>query len=270
MKNIRFLSVLAIAVLLLFAVSCTMIPPVAKPTRSPSVSSPIPSPPATSTPSPAPYVGRKATITLEAVEGLNLVSVGWGGAGVGPSINEVFSDALMATGKFRVVNRAQLKTILREQDLSSSGRISPSTAVKPGEITGAALLMVPKIVSFDPGYESANAALGAVAGLSSNPWIRLGGILLGGIRKSKISIVVQIADTRTSENIFSQPFEVETTDWGLGGGAGIGGLRGGVSGGVNSWYGTPMGTALQAVVKEAVASVAANVPPERFPDHFKF
>src|SRR3989344_3555661 len=267
MKNVRFLEAV-FAVAFLFTMSCGMIPPVARPTGSPSVSSPMPSP---STPSASmPYAGRKATIAMDSVEGLNLVSVGWGGAGVGPSINEVFSDALMATGKFRVVNRAQLKTILREQDLSSSGRISPSTAVKPGEITGAALLMVPKIVSFDPGYESANAALGAVAGLSSNPWIRLGGILLGGVRKSKISIVVQIADTRTSENIFSQPFEVETTDWGLGGGAGIGGLRGGVSGGGNLWYGTAMGTALQAVVKEAVASVAANVTPERFPDHFKY
>lgn len=269
MKSMKCLvAILTIVILALSAAACTMIPPVARPTGSPSVVSPMPSPnqPA----SPAPYAGRRATITMEPVEGLNLVSVGWGGVGVGPSINEVFSDALMATGRFRVVNRAQLKTVLREQDLSSSGRINPSTAVKTGEITGAALLMVPKIVVFDPGYESFNAAAGAIAQLSLNPFFRLGGLILGGIRKSKISIVVQITDTRTGDYVFSQPFEVESTDWGLGGGAGIGGLRGGVSGGVNSWYGTPMGTALQALVKEAVASVAANVTPERFPEHFKF
>ena len=258
MKNVRIVGFAAL-LFVFFLAACTLPgPPTARPMREAAVSAPLPSEPA-STPAPQAYSGRKATVSFESVEGLNLIPSGWGGVAVSPEINAVFGDELAATNRFRVLSRGQIKTILKEQDLATSGRVSKGTAVKSGEITGSDLLIVPKITGFDPGYENTNAALGAIAGLSSNPWIQLGGLIFGGIRKSRIEMTVQVFDSRTSELDFSQPFEGECTDWRLGGGAGIGGFRGGVAGGVNHWNGTPMANALRIVVQTAVSSMVARL-----------
>ncbi len=282
MKNVKVGTVFAIAILLLVlsitsCVSGPLFPPQVRPLREavvmlPSLPSPAPAPLPSGSNAPGAIISTgRATIAFQEVEGLNLISVGWGGVGAGPEINTVFADELAATGRFRVVGRGQtLKTIMGEQDLSSSGRVNPQTAVKSGVITGARFLARPKITDFSPGYDSKQAFLAAVANLSSNVWLRLGGAIAGGIRRSRLEITVQVFDAETTDLVFTQPFEADSTDWNLGGGLGIGGLGGGVAGGASSWTGTPLGVALRALAKDAVASVAKEVNAGRFPDHFKY
>ena len=235
------------AVLLLFG--CSQIE--VKALREASVSTPIPS----SAPA---YAGPKATIAMAPVEGLNIISSGWGGAAVGPEINAVFESSLMATGKFRLVSRDQLKPVLQEQDLSAAGRVSESTKVKSGEITGADLLVKAKITGFDPGYSSASAAIGAI-GRAMGGWAGVLGAVIGGISQSRLVVNVLVIDTRTSEAVFSQPFEANATSWGAGGGIGAQ-----VFGGVSYWKGTPMEEALRKIVEAASASVSTKIPAQYF------
>ncbi|MDP3792259.1 MAG: hypothetical protein Q8Q89_00870, partial [bacterium] len=104
MKNAKFFAVV-FAIFVLPIVAC--VPPSATVRRT-SISQPLPTEPSAPAQPGAvapTYTGRKATISMAPVEGLNLVSVKWGGVGVGPEINSVFESALADTGRFRTVSR---------------------------------------------------------------------------------------------------------------------------------------------------------------------
>lgn len=54
----------------------------------------------------------------------------------------------MQTGKFTVIERAQLDAILQEQNLSVSGAVTSATAAKVGKLLGVQLLLTGSITAF--------------------------------------------------------------------------------------------------------------------------
>ncbi|QQG42317.1 MAG: hypothetical protein HYW15_02255 [Candidatus Giovannonibacteria bacterium] len=262
-KNVRstdvfqVIVVIVLTLLVLFGVSCVP----AATVRRTSVSQPLPPEPAPGQPgatAPA-YAGRKATISMAPVEGINLIPVKWGGVGVAPEINSVFESALADTGRFRTVSREKIKNVLAEQDLATAGRVRQSTAVKTGEITGSDLMIIAKITGFDPGDSGVGAAVGAV-GRTLGGWIGALGVLAGGIKTSSLVMDVQVMDVRTSEIVVSTTVEGSSVDWSAGG-AFVGRSLGA---GVAGWKNTPMEKNLRVVVEKAAAEVSAKLPPEYF------
>ena len=61
-------------------------------------------------------------------------------------LEEVLASELWQTGKFEVVERAQLEQVLREQRLSMSGHIDDRTAVEMGRLLGLNFVVMGRVI----------------------------------------------------------------------------------------------------------------------------
>ena len=167
-------------------------------------------------------------------------------------IEAMIQDVLLQTDRFRIVNRADLGDVMREQDLAASGRISKPSGAKTGKILGAQVLMKAVINAYEPKYDSKGVGLGGITGG-----------LLGGARigkeKSMVQVTFQLIDAETSEVTYSKQVEVVVGKTGfVGGGAGWGG--GGALGGFVSGYSkTPIGQAMIAAINQGVFELVKQI-----------
>jgi curli biogenesis system outer membrane secretion channel CsgG len=70
------------------------------------------------------------------------------GDNLGAAAADELTTQLVKTGKFTVIERTQLAALLDEQDLGASGRVTPSTAAKIGELLGVQLIFTGSITQF--------------------------------------------------------------------------------------------------------------------------
>ena len=66
----------------------------------------------------------------------------------GAQLQDVFTTELVKTGRFRVIERERLQDILKEHDLSVSGRIDTSTAVELGRLLGVEYLLTGAVTEY--------------------------------------------------------------------------------------------------------------------------
>jgi curli biogenesis system outer membrane secretion channel CsgG len=67
---------------------------------------------------------------------------------ISAAVFDLFVTALVGEGKVTVIERERLKDILEEQRLGRSGHVSPTTAVKIGELLGVEYLLTGRITEF--------------------------------------------------------------------------------------------------------------------------
>lgn len=72
----------------------------------------------------------------------------WWGSGGAAAAQDIFVTELVKGGKFRVIDREQLSAILREKNLSLSGDVDASTAVKAGKLLGVKYLLVGAVTEY--------------------------------------------------------------------------------------------------------------------------
>src|SRR5215208_1994314 len=65
----------------------------------------------------------------------------WWWHGGAQASQDVFVTELVKSGKFRVVEREQLQALMEEKNLTLSGDVDPSTAVKIGKLLGVNYLL---------------------------------------------------------------------------------------------------------------------------------
>ena len=65
--------------------------------------------------------------------------------GLGPQVATLISANLSAQPQIMTVDRADLKKILGEQELGLSGMVSPDSAAKVGQLTGAKVLVTGRV-----------------------------------------------------------------------------------------------------------------------------
>lgn len=67
---------------------------------------------------------------------------------LGSGVADIFLTEAFRSGRFRITERSQLDTVLREQNLALSGRVDPGTAADVGRITGAELIVLGSLSEF--------------------------------------------------------------------------------------------------------------------------
>ncbi len=72
----------------------------------------------------------------------------YGGYRVGQGASDMLATGLVKTGKYTVLERDKLGSVLKEQDLGQSGRIDPATAVKIGKILGVAYIVTGAVTEY--------------------------------------------------------------------------------------------------------------------------
>lgn len=164
-------------------------------------------------------------------------SIGWG-------MQEMMATALIDTGRFTVLERQDLSSVMAEQDLGASGRAAEGTAAGIGQLGRAQILISGAVTEFEEKKSGEGAGIG------------IKGFRIGGSREqAHVAINVRIYDTTTGEVLDSLR---------VAGSAASGGLKVGYSsrdfgGDLGGFRKTPLGEATQEAINEAVAKIASRL-----------
>lgn len=170
-------------------------------------------------------------------------------------IEAIVIDAMNRSGRFRLVERTELDSVLGEQDLASSGRVARPSGAATGKILGAEILVQLVITDYEPGTSGKDIGVG---GLLKNKVPVLGGVKIKN-REGRIGMNLRLIDAETSEITFSKQIESTIKESGLAfGGAGLVGDLG-LGGFMSQFSKTPIGLAVIAGVNEAVFEIVGQI-----------
>jgi curli biogenesis system outer membrane secretion channel CsgG len=182
---------------------------------------------------PAAAQGGKPVIAV--AEFKNETNAGWWSGGVGWELSGMLSNELVSTGSFKVVERTQIESVLAEQNMAASGRITPGTGAQIGKLTGAQYLIAGTVTSFEENTASTGGG------------ISYGGISLGGNKsEAYLAVDLRVINATTGEIDFVRTIEGRSK----GGGISIGVFRGGFGGALSNQKNTPVGKAIRAALVE--------------------
>lgn len=157
----------------------------------------------------------------------------WWRGGVGWELAGMLSNELAATGKFRIVERSKLESVLEEQNLAASGRVKAGTGARLGQVTGAQYLVMGTVTAYEEDVASTGGG------------ISFKGISLGGKKENAyLAVDIRVVNAETGEVDFVRTIEGNAK----GGGMSVGISRGGFGGALASEKSTPAGKAIRAAV----------------------
>jgi curli biogenesis system outer membrane secretion channel CsgG len=199
------------------------------------------------------YNGPKARIAVARFENKTADSMDWYSPSIGDGMADMLTTALVNSGRYIVLERESLDTVMDEQDLGASGRVRQDTAAAIGEIEGAELLVVAAVTEFSGNAGGTSGGLGGDVG-------RVFGAISGGSRKAHMAVDLRVVDASTSRILAATSVEGEAKDFNLGGA--LSGYTGSYSlgGSLSGWKNTPREKALRAVIEAAVDYVISVTP----------
>jgi curli biogenesis system outer membrane secretion channel CsgG len=145
---------------------------------------------------------------------------------IGKGIRALLTTRVQAAGKIRIVERAKVQTVMKEQDFDASNRVKKGTGSRIGQIRGADVYVMGDIVAFGRDDRDKRVGLGGFG--VRGP---LGAIKLGSKEDKAVVIIdYRMVDAETSEVIDTGEARGESkrTSKGL---AGVFGNSGGIVGG---------------------------------------
>ncbi len=174
--------------------------------------------------------------SIGVAEFTNQTAASWWRGGVGWDLSNMLSNELSSTNDFRVVERTKLQSVLEEQNLAASGRVSASTGAKIGKLTGAQYLITGAVSAYE---ENASSTGGGFS---------IKGIGLGGKKSTAyMAIDLRVINTTTGEVEYSRTVEGHSESSGVA----VGISRGGFGGNLAHEENTPAGKAIRAALVEA-------------------
>jgi curli biogenesis system outer membrane secretion channel CsgG len=92
----------------------------------------------------------------------------WWWHGGAEAAQDVFVTELVKSGKFRVVEREQLAALMQEKNLTLSGDLDPSTAVRVGKLLGVNYLLTGSVTEYGVTEKTGRApGIGRLPGVSA-------------------------------------------------------------------------------------------------------
>jgi len=167
-----------------------------------------------------------------------------GQVSLGTGMAEQLTDALIQSKQFIVLERADIKGVLEEQDFAASGRTTSTGGAKIGQLNRAQILIKGAVTEFSYSESGGGQGLsikGFSVGTSSN--------------NAHVAVIVYLYDTTTGQVLDSQrcegkaesgglSFAVAKRDWGFG---------------TSGFKSTPLGKATQIAIDQAVVFIAARM-----------
>lgn len=214
------------------------------------------------------YSGRKARLGVLEVDNNSSTSsytvstmmgdVDYSASTTGVPVNGIEAiviDSLSQTGRFRLVERTELDSVLGEQDLAASGRIAKPSGAKTGNVLGAEYLVQLVVTDYETNTSGKD---GGVGGLLSRKVPLLGGIKAGS-SKGRVGLNIRLIDAETSEITFTKQIEAVIKETNIGFGGVAWGSDMALGGFLSSYAKTPVGQAVIAGVNQAVFELIKQV-----------
>ena len=200
----------------------------------------------------APAAAAPTSIAVMNFSTQGLTGNWWGNFEPGVAISDLLTDQLVNGGGFSVVDRTQLDKTLAEHSLSSSGEVSPASAISSGRLIGARYLVTGNVVQFDR-----TSASGANAGTFIPGPV---GVAVGGAHTDRVTlrVVAKIIDTTTGQIVqsISDEQSKSATSWSTG--SFIGYAGGSYS---NQQF---MSSTMGQLINTTAADIAKKIDPSRF------
>jgi len=176
----------------------------------------------------------------------------WGNFEPGVAVSDLLTDQLVNGGKFNVLDRTHLGSVLQEHQLSTSGEVSPASAIQTGQLVGARYLITGNVLQLDKTGQSGGTAGGIIGGFA-------GGVI-GGVNNTRVTIkvAVRVIDSQTGQIVQSFADEETKSNTSIG----FGGFGGGGFGSYSNsnFENSTMG---HLVTYEA-QKIAADLDPSKF------
>jgi curli biogenesis system outer membrane secretion channel CsgG len=116
----------------------------------------------------------------------------WWYHGGAEAAQDVFVTELVKSGKFRVVEREQLEALMQEKNLTLSGDVDPSTAVRVGKLLGVNYLLTGAVTEYGVTEKNAHTP-----GLRRLPGVSVG-------KKNFVAAMnARLIDTSTGEIVWA-------------------------------------------------------------------
>jgi curli biogenesis system outer membrane secretion channel CsgG len=190
---------------------------------------------------------------LGVAEFKNETQARWWQRDVGWELSGMLANELAAIGAFTVVERSNLESVMREQDLGASGRVRPDTAAQIGQLTGAQYIVLGTVTAYSE--ETARSGGGInlrgvnIGGRSTN-------IGVGGSRtQAYIAVDLRVVDATTGELAHVRTVEGRTSDTGVS----LRASRGWIGGNLAHEEKTPAGEAIRAALIEITDYLECNM-----------
>jgi curli biogenesis system outer membrane secretion channel CsgG len=152
----------------------------------------------------APNGGPRKLIAVSRFDANGAFVAHYGGWDIGGGLAAQLISELTRTGRFIVVERADLGAALREQQLGMMAVVSPETAAQPGQVLGAQLLIHGSVTEFEEtargkGVQAGVGVFGARIGIGGNKVT------------ARVAIDLRIIDATTGQIVASERAEAEAS-----------------------------------------------------------
>ena len=175
-------------------------------------------------------------------------------------IEAIVTDVMNRTGRFRLVERQALESVLREQDLATSERVSKPSGATTGIVLGAKYLVQVVVTDYEANVSERKG--GGLGGFMSNRLPAVIGAVGVKSGQGRVGMNFRLIDAETSEVVYTKQIESIIRERGLT----FGGLvipDGGVLGGFFSSYAkTPIGQAVIAGTNKGLYELVKQIGAE--------
>jgi len=194
--------------------------------------------------------GPKRTVAVGKFDAVGSFTQKYGNWDIGGGLAAMLTSALVNSGQFVVLERAELKEVLSEQELKAGGLVNRETGPKLGKLAGVQFLIYGAVTEFGAQDKGGGFSLG-VGGFGGLPF------KLGGATESasgKVAMDVRVVDTTTGEVLESHTVSeaIESSAFNLSAG------YSGISLGGDQFEKTPLGEATRGAIKKAVAAIIST------------
>ncbi len=195
-----------------------------------------------------PLVGPKRTVVVDKFSALGTFTAVYGEWDVGGGLAAMLTTALDQSGRFVVLERANLDRVAFEQQLKAKSAVNPETGPRLGNMTGAQFVVIGGVTEFGAQDKASSVSLG-IPGIGKH----LGGFLGARQAEGAVAMDLRIVDTTTSQIVqtLSVKEPISTTSVSLGAN-----YRGMALGG-DQFESTPLGEATRLAIGKAVAEIIA-------------
>lgn len=196
------------------------------------------------------YNGPKQVIAVLPFE--NRVRDVYGSMNLGEGLSEILITELHKSGRFLLVERMAIQSIIKEQELGMSGLVNPETAPAVGQMSGAQFMVIGAITEFNDKAGGGGLTLGYS-----------GGEVGGKVRTAHVGIDVRLVDNATGQVYASYNASEKATSAGGSLATNFSHNSEAFKLGASGFYSTALGKATRTAVQKIVGFIldeSANIP----------
>lgn len=202
--------------------------------------------------------GPKRVVSVGKFDAIGSFQQQYGDWDIGGGVSAMMTTALVESGRFIVVERANINQVLSEQQMKGQKVIAQNTGPALGQVVGTNFLIYGSVTEFGANDSGGGMSLGLSGGSGA-----LGGLLSAGLSRQsasgKVAMDIRLVNATTSEveEVYTVSEQIDNSAWDVSLG------YKGVSLGTNQFLKTPLGEATRRCITKAVQQIAAktnNVP----------